>query len=326
MRTVALALVAGLLLSGCQTLAFYSQAVVGHSALMLARRDADAVVADPRTPPEVAERLRVVGDLLRFAERHLALPVGGRYRSYVELADSAPVWNVVIAPEFDTEPLLHCYPVAGCAPYRGYFSAAAAERYAAPWRADHDVYVAPAAAYSTLGWFADPILSSFLRWNDDALADLLFHELAHSVVYIPGEAAFNESFAAFVGEQGALAWLESSGGNAAAFRERLAAKRAFAAFLAEWRDRLDPLYALPIADAAKRQLKAEALRAMRSAYRANRAALGAGRYDAAMARPWGNARLALAATYDAQQFDFAALLRAAGGDWATFHAMARAGP
>ena len=285
---------------------------------MLARRDTGAVLADPATAPETASRLRLIERLLRFAETELELPVGGRYGSFVD-TDGVLLWNVVAAPEFGVAAVPRCYPVVGCAVYRGYFARAAAEREAARLGVDHDVHIAPVAAYSTLGWFDDPILGSFLRYDEASLAELIFHELAHSVVYVKGDSAFNESFATFVGIRGAMAWLVHSGGDTGPYAAGLAARTAYRGFLGLWRDRLASLYGRPIADDAKRQLKAEAFTAMRACYRRHRARLGNGRYDAAMATPYNNARLALVATYDDLKPAFEDVFNDVGG-WPAFYA------
>ena len=316
---VALATVVLLMgLGGCASVRFYAQAALGQATLMLARRDTETVLADPATAPAVADKLRLVTRLLRFADAELELPVGGRYGSFVD-SDAVLLWNVVAAPEFDVAAIPRCYPVVGCAVYRGYFSREAAESEAARLGVDHDVHIAPVAAYSTLGWFNDPILGSFLRYDEATLAELIFHELAHSVVYVKGDSAFNESFATFVGNQGAMAWLLHTGADAGPYMAGLAAQNAFREFLGRWRERLAALYGQPIADTAKRQLKAAAFAAMRACYGRHRARLGNGRYDAAMAMPYNNARLALVATYDDLKPAFEDLFIDLG-DWPAFYA------
>ena len=285
---------------------------------MLARRDTDTVLADPATAPALAARLRLIARLLRFAEAELELPVGGRYGSFVD-SDSVLLWNVVAAPEFDVAAVPRCYPIMGCAVYRGYFSLAAAEREAARLGVDHDVYIAPVAAYSTLGWFDDPILGSFLRYDEANLAEMIFHELAHSVVYVKGDSAFNESFATFVGREGALAWLRHTGAETGPYVSAVAAADSYGRFLGRWREHLATLYGRPIGDDAKRQLKAAAFVAMRACYRRHRARLGNGRYDHAMATPYNNARLALVATYEDLKPAFAGLYIDLG-DWPAFYA------
>ncbi len=328
-RLSAVALGAALLasaLSGCATVRFYTQASAGQATLLLARRDVRTVLTAPETPPALASQLRLAQSMLRFAEQALALPVDGRYQSYVQM-DGAAMWNVVAAEELALAAVPRCYPLVGCTIYRGYFSQRDAEREAARLAVEHDVHVYPVAAYSTLGWFDDPLLSSFIHWPEADLAELLFHELAHSVLYVRDDSTFNESYASFVGGEGAIAWLNAQGEDAEAHRRnretRRQAARAFSGFLAHWRDRLVELYALPIAAAAKRQLKAEAFRAMQAAYRSCRERLGDGRHDDFMAVPLSNARLLAAGTYEDMQPGFARLFRATGKDWPTFFRRAR---
>ncbi|MYJ73950.1 MAG: aminopeptidase, partial [Gammaproteobacteria bacterium] len=315
---VALVLLGALALGGCANIQFYTQAATGQASLLFARQDVQTLIDAPDTDPALVRQLRLVSRMLRFAEDELHLPVGGRYRSYVEL-DGVPIWNVVAAPEFAIRPLPRCYPLIGCAVYRGYFDRGGAEREAARLAVRHDVYLYPVTAYSTLGWFDDPILSSFVHYDEAALADLIFHELAHSVVYVPGDSGFNEGFASFVGNRGAIAYLMANGGDAKEYGRRLEHANAYARFLLDWRGRLAGLYREPVADAAKRQLKAELLSAMREGYRRNLEDLGGGRYDAAMARPFNNARLALVGTYEDSKRDFEQLFNAVGGDWRAFY-------
>ena len=243
--------------------------------------------------------------------------MGGRYRAYVEL-DDVPVWVVIAAPEFDIEPIPRCYPLIGCAIYRGYFSRRLAQQEAARLAVDHDVHLSGSAAYSTLGWFDDPLLSSFIHYDEPDLADLIFHELAHSVVYVGGDSAFNESFAGFVGNAGALLWLARRGGDWRAYQSELARDAAFARFLDGWRRRLADLYEQPIGDDAMRQLKDELFAAMRADYRRDRQRLGGGRRDVYMDKPFDNARLAGLSAYETFKPAFARLFHLSGEDWAAF--------
>ena len=318
-RRLALLLVCTVVPGGCANVQFYAQAVAGQATLLFARRDAQELIEAPDTDPTLVRQLQLVSRLLRFAEDELHLPVDGRYRGYVEL-DGVPVWNVVAAHEFAVEALRRCYPLVGCAVYRGYFTRRAAEREATRLSIAHDVHLYPVTAYSTLGWFDDPILSSFVHYDEAALADLIFHELAHSVVYVRGDSGFNEAFAGFVGNEGAMRWLAATGGDAGAYRERLQSAGAYARFLSDWRGRLAGLFSEPIPDDAKRQLKAELFAAMQADYRRDRERLGGGRYDSAMARPYNNARLALVGTYEDSKQDFERLFNELGGDWPAFYA------
>ena len=308
-----------LAVGGCASVRFYTQAIAGQASVLLARQDTAALIDDPGTDPALVRQLRLLSRILRYAEDELHLPVGGRYRSYVEL-DGVPVWNVVAAPEFDVAPIRRCYPLLGCAVYRGYFSERDASREADRLAIEHDVHLYGVTAYSTLGWFDDPILSSFVHYDEAALADLVFHELGHSVVYVAGESAFNEAFAGFVGNEGAIRWLGANGGDGQVYRDRLESAKAYARFLAGWRTRMADLYREPVSDAAKRQLKHALFAAMRASYERDRERLGGGGYDSAMAQPFNNARLALVATYEDSKADFERLFNEVGGDWRAFHA------
>ena len=302
--------------SGCATAEFYAQAAIGQASLMLARRDVQDVLDDPGTSEGLAAKLRLVAALLRYAEDELALPTGKRYRSYVEVSGPA-VWMVVAAPEFSVAALPRCYPIIGCAVYRGYFAERDARQEAKRLAIHHDVLVAGSPAYSTLGWFDDPVLSSFIRYNEAALANLIFHELAHSVVYVRDDSAFNESFANFVGVEGAAQWLARSGGDASAFRASVGKAKRYSRYLASWRESLANLYRQPIGEAAKRQIKAEALQAMRRCYQDHRDQFGRSR-DGDMAAP-NNAFLALGAAYESATPAFAQLFHQQGGDWPAFY-------
>ena len=318
-RLLRLATCSGLVfgLVGCASIEFYVQAVVGQASVLFSRREVQAIIDDPATQPELAAQLRTVSALLRYAETELTLPTGNRYRSYVEV-DGVPIWNVVAAAEFELAALPRCYPIIGCAVYRGYFSKRRAEREAARLALVYDVQISGAAAYSTLGWFDDPVFSSFMSYDAAELANLIFHELAHGVIYLRDDSAFNESFAEFVGTEAALQWLAATGGDAAGFRRRLSAAAAYAAYLAQWRDTLAELYAIDVQDDAKRLLKDEAFKAMRRCYHANRQHLGDGLYDRAMAAPFNNARLALSGAYTSMVPAFERLFRSQNGDWPAF--------
>ncbi len=195
-------------LTGC----YYMQAASGQWEVMRKRESIDAVIADPDTPPELAERLHLLDEARDFSVATLGLPDNNSYRTYADLERDYVVWNVFAAPEFSLTPKQWCFPVAGCVSYRGYFSKDDAmkesERLS---EGGFDVAVGGVAAYSTLGNFSDPILSTMMHWDDIDLIAVLFHELAHQVVYVKDDSAFNESFATAVEEIGVKLWLESRG-------------------------------------------------------------------------------------------------------------------
>src|SRR5688572_22417199 len=208
---VLLVLLAAGALSGCGTM-YLVQAARGQMQLMNERRPIPQVVADPDTSETLRAKLMEVGAARDFASEVLGLPENGSYRSYADLGRSYVVWNVVATPEFSVEPKRWCFPVAGCVAYRGYFSEAAAKKFAAKLRSQgYDVVVGGVPAYSTLGRFADPVLNTMLGYGDVDLAAIIFHELSHQVVYIPGDSAFNEAFAVAVEQAGLQRWLAFRG-------------------------------------------------------------------------------------------------------------------
>ena len=240
-----LVLAAVLLLSGCETISYYRQAIGGHLDVMVAARPLRDWLSDPNTPPELRGRLETAQRIREFASRGLGLPDNGSYRSYAELGRAFVVWNVFTAPELSVEPRLECFPFAGCVSYRGFFSEEAARRHAARLRAEgHDVHVGGVPAYSTLGWLDDPLLSTFIRFPDWQVARLVFHELAHQLAYAKGDTTFNESFAVVVEEEGVRRWLaaESRPADQERFRAAQARRREFAARVKESRERLAVIY------------------------------------------------------------------------------------
>ena len=196
------ACVALLTLPGC-SLTYYWQAAAGHMEVMRLRRPLDEVIADPATPGPTRRELVLAREAREFAHARLALPDNGSYRSFAELGRPYVVWNVFAAPALSLEPRQWCFPVAGCVPYRGYFSESRAQAFAARLMRDgDDIFVGGVAAYSTLGRFDDPLLDTMLSADAARLAGVIFHELAHQRVYVAGDAVFNESFATFVERQG----------------------------------------------------------------------------------------------------------------------------
>lgn len=307
---------------GCATLAWYGQAARGQAELLLARKDIEKVLATPDLEPETRAALEQVRSIRRFAERELALPANGSYRTWVELERDAVVYNVIAAPEFSVSPKTWCYPIAGCVAYRGYFRRDAAERRARRLaERGLDVRVAPVAAYSTLGRFDDPVTSPMLARGGTALAGLLFHELAHQRVYVPGDTAFNEAYATAVEREGVRRWLRATGGDGRLERweEETRLARAFVAMLLQTRGELAELYATDLPPAAMRAAKQARFDALQARYRGFRVLHGTAAYDAFFSRELNNAHLALVATYEAGADAFADLLAEYEGHFGRFH-------
>lgn len=307
--------------SGC----FYFQAIQGHMDLMSDRRPIDDVLADPATSPELAAKLRIVIEARDFAVTELALPDNDSYRTYVALDRPYVVWNVFAAPEFSVEPRQWCFPVAGCVVYRGYFHEDAARRYASRLAKEGwDVFVGGATAYSTLGRFDDPVLSTMLGRDDTGLVAIIFHELAHQRLYVKDDSDFNEAFASAVEAIGVQRWLDARGTPTAMERYEQGRKRqsAFNLLLKQTREELAAIYARGGSDEAMRVAKRQAFEALRRRYAALRETWGgyAG-YDAWFEGDLNNARLVPVSTYSRLVPAFMVLYRRANRRMDDFYAL-----
>lgn len=315
-------------LGGCSTVGYYYQAAAGQWAMMRAARPIDMWTSDPATPLPLRAKLEEVKAIREFAAKSLALPDNDSYRRYADLRRPFVVWNVVAAEEFSTRPKQWCFPFAGCVSYKGWFdekSAQAAGRELAGQGYDSFVYGVP--AYSTLGWFDDPVLNTYIHYPRQEIARLIFHELAHQVAYVDGDTTFNESFATFVEHEGVRRWLDATGSAAerAEFEAMDRRKQDFLALVLRTRETLTALYAMPLDDTEKRARKAEVFQAMRSEYAALKRQWGgfAG-YDRWFAQALGNAHVASVAAYTEDIPVFQALLAKSGGDLPRFYSAVKA--
>jgi predicted aminopeptidase len=334
LRALVAALALPPLVAGCGYGEYLWQGAVGQVELIAGARPVEDVVA-ATSDAKLAERLVRAREIRAFASRELALPDNASYRRYADVGRPFVVWNVFAAPALSLEPRQWCFPVAGCVNYRGYFreddAKAEAARLAA--RGD-DVHVGGVPAYSTLGWFDDPLLSTFIRYPETALARLVFHELAHQVVYVKDDTSFNEAFATAVEEEGLARWLAAQAGtprHAALVAEAARGERlrdGFRRWAREARAELASIYASGASEAEKRARKAAVFERMRAAYDAAKAGEGglAG-YDRWFAGHDGsgpnNASLAAVALYDDKVPAFRALLADVGGDLPAFYGRVR---
>lgn len=312
-RTARRLLMAGLaagLLASCSTLNYYSQAAQGQLSLLSDSRPIDDWMSDPGTTPKLRMRLATARQIRLYAVQHLGLPDNQSYKNYTALSRLFVVWNVVATPELSLKPLQWCFPVAGCVDYRGYYGKQDAQDYARQLRAEgNDVQVGGVTAYSTLGWFNDPLISTFINYPDAELARLIFHELAHQVVYVTGDSQFNESFASAVEEAGVERWLERFGNPAMRenYARYTARKQQFLQLLLKCRHALEQNYASDASIPEKRAAKARLFRQLQDDYQVLKQSWGgyAG-YDRFFAEPLSNAHLAAIATYN----DFVPAFRA----------------
>jgi len=287
--------------TGCAA-PYYWQAIGGQLELLRKREPIEEVIADPATDASLKTTLARVETMRRFAVDELLLPDNDSYTSYVALDRSYVVWNIVATEEFSVDPKRWCFPFAGCVAYRGYFDKAMAERFAAKLAEDgYDTSSGGSTAYSTLGYFDDPVLSTMVAGGDQYVASLLFHELAHQRLYVKDDSEFSESFAMVVEELGTERWLSEHAAPADLERYRVRRQRReqFGELIAAQQVRLRELYA---SGAPPEQLRGEKQRAferLRREYETLKATTWQGNadYDAWFAQPLNNATLASVATY-----------------------------
>jgi predicted aminopeptidase len=317
LRAVLLVGTAAGLLASCSTLNYYSQAAQGQLELLSDSRPIDDWIADPGTSSKLRLRLETARQIRRFAVSEMALPDNDSYKKYTALKRKYVLWNVVATPELSLKPLTWCFPVAGCVNYRGYYNKEAADAYALELKAEgNDVEVGGVPAYSTLGWFSDPLISTFINYPDAELARMIFHELAHQIVYAQGDSQFNESFASTVEEVGVERWMDRFGNQAmrdgyARYKSR---KHDFLGLLLKYRKALEQNYALvDRSDSQKRAVKARLFQELKDEYQVLKGNWGgyAG-YDRFFEQPLSNAHLASIATYEDFVPAFRAMLKRDG--------------
>jgi len=334
------------LLAGCSSVSYYAQSIQGHLALMYAARPIDDWLADPTTPAELRPRLELARQIRAFASSELGLPDNASYHQYADLKRRAAVWSVAAAPPDSLTLKTWCFPFVGCVGYRGYYDEAAARQLAGQLtqRDGLEVTVYGVPAYSTLGWLnwlgGDPLLSTFIRYPEGELARMIFHELAHQVVYVDDDTMFNESYATAVERLGVARWLATHASDEA--RKEYAAfdtrRRAFRTLTWQTRVELSEVYgnqddsvdrvdaAMDSAEqaAARMSAKAEVMLRFRERYEALKQAwAGEGApydgYDRWVAQA-NNASFGVQAVYDELVPDFEAMFERSGRDWPRFHA------
>ncbi len=313
-----------LCLSGCAEITYYGQAVTGHLGILFNTRTLEQVMDDPTTPPETRARLELARDIREYASQTLKLPENRSYRIYADLGRPAALWNIFAAPELSLELKTWCYPVAGCVAYRGYFSRARADAYAADLKAEgYEIFVGTVSAYSTVGWFNDPLLNTVLKRSDPELAAVIFHELAHQRLFLPGDTAFSESFATAVEIEGVRRWLTDRGKpeEFANYMERLKRREQFMELVLRYRKQLETLYASIKPDDAKRAEKTRIFDDLRRDYAALKESWGGySAFDAWLIDGGlNNARMGAVGVYHQHVPAFQALLTKLNGDFEAFY-------
>jgi predicted aminopeptidase len=292
------------LLGGCQ-LGYYSQAAKGHLSLMGQREPLEAVLADPQIPPQIAASLQFSQQVVRFAGDQLALPAEDVYHQYVALEQDAVVWNVLAAPAWSLTPKTWCYPLT-------------AAKLAGQGL---DTYVGGAIAYSTLGWFADPLTTPMLQRSQPALAELLIHELAHRRLYIKNDTRFNESLATLVGREGAVDFFAASGEPLPTdfWQRREQVRQAFMAIVTDTREALKKLYTAEQDVTVLAREKARIQQQARERFAREQQSLPAlAGYQGFFDGPLNNAQLNGVSDYNDHVPAFARLLEQCRRDWDCF--------
>jgi predicted aminopeptidase len=313
-----------LLVSGCANVTYYFQSVSGQLDVWRRERPIEDVIADPATAQALKDRLARVLEIRAFASRELGLPDNSSYRRYADLGRPFVVWNVFAAPEFSVQPLQSCFLFAGCVSYRGYFAREDAERYSAGLAEQgYDIYIGGVPAYSTLGYFADPVLNTFVHYPEAEIARLIFHELAHQVAYARDDTVFNESFAVAVEQEGMRRWLVR-GGDAKQreqFERGRRIRAEFASLVQKHRERLDTLYHTRLAPDAMRGRKREILADLEAEYQSLKSQWGGySGHDRWFASKPNNAHLTSVVAYSQLVTVFETLLAREEGNLSAFYA------
>ena len=298
---------------------YYTELARGQIDLLSARESISSIVADPDRDPELQRRLRRVLDARRFAIDEMGLPDNASYTTYADLGRDHVLWNVLATPEFSLDPVTDCFPIAGCVSYRGHYRQAEALKQAEHFRHQgHDVIVSGVPAFSTLGWFSDPVLNTMMHWRDSDLLGTVFHELAHQKIYVKDDSAFNESFASFVEHQGLHEYLGTPVAGRAEAEQR---RRQFVNLIMDTRQRLQAAYEQPGEEAQMRRRKSEIFHELRDAYRVLRHEQwdGLDAYGGWFAQPLNNASLLPFGLYVQWVPAFEHLFEQSQRDWHRFY-------
>lgn len=308
-------------LTSCETLRFYTQGVEGQVEILRKSRPNAKVIAAPETDERLKERLRLAEVICDFAKQEIALPGDSAYHKYADLGRDHVVFVLHAAPEFSLEPKKWFYPVVGELDYRGYFAKEDAEAYTASLREDgYEVHLGGTDAYSTLGFFHDPLLNTFIDYPEIDFAETIFHELTHRRIFVNGDTTFNESLANTVAEEAIRRWLIAQGRRAELedYEERLEKRRDFYSRIATTRDELTALYASGLPEDEMRRRKQEILNNLKHRARILQKRWGGKQLEEWLKLDLTNAHLLALVTYNQQIPRFKKLLRESDGDFEVF--------
>jgi len=311
--------------SGCMTLGYYVHLAAGEAQVLRARKPIPRVIDDPRTSPELRARLQLAQRARAFASNVLKLPRNDSYTTYADIGRSAVMYNVFATPALSLQPIEHCFLFSGCVAYQGFYHLDRAQALADKLRKQgDDVWIGGVPAYSTLGHFADPLLSTMDDWSDDDIVGTIFHELAHQEVYVKDDTEFDESFATFVQREGLREW-HAYNHLPPPDPTSDQHERQFTQLVLATRERLKKLYDGDLPDSEKLQRKQQIFQQLRADYEHLRDTQWHGdhSYDDWFATPINNAKLLPFGLYDRTVPAFAALFKRCGSDWAKFYQAVR---
>ncbi|ODP34963.1 aminopeptidase [Pandoraea sp. ISTKB] len=297
-------------LSGCGQVGYYAQSINGHFTVLHDAQPVSELLADPAIDSRLRSRLIEAEQIRGYAVSALGEPDNGSYRSYADLKRPFVVYNVFAAPALSLKLHESCLLVVGCVEYRGYYSRESAEAYAAELHRDGwETFVAGIPAYSTLGYFDDPLLNTFIYLPRAEVARMIFHELAHQILFVRGDTAFNESFAVTVETVGVHRWLATHPDAAMEYERYDSHRREFRKLVDSYRKRLEEVYASTLPDAGKAERKEALFAHMRTDYDALKVSWGGYQgFDRWFATDLNNAKIGSFATYNQWVPAFMALL------------------
>lgn len=314
-------------LSGCSSWNYYSQAISGHFDLLSRKQPIDELLQNENTPSELKQKLRLALQARAFATEQIGLPDNDSYKTYADLQRPFAVWNVIATPPYSIETKKWCFLIVGCLSYRGYFDKAEAQALADQLKSQGmDVIVSGAAAYSTLGWMDDPLLNTIVARSESTMIGIIFHELAHQVVYFDGDSSFNEAFASAVEDEGLRRWYVAQNNQPAyeQYRYRKQQQRIIYQQLQATRQRLAALYKQDVINEEKQRQKVQMFADLKQWYKAWRQTQNYKGFDGWMEKDLNNAHLALIATYQEMVPDFLSALQSVGSDMKKFYQLVEA--
>ena len=293
--------------------------------VLLKREDMIDIISHPDTDEKLRQKLLTAKIILEFAHQKLSLLDNGSYRHYTDLKRPYLVWNVVATPDYSLEPKKWCYIFLGCLSYRGFFKENAAKSYAKTVEQDgFEVYVGGVSAYSTLGWLKDPVINTMLNRDDWELARLIFHELAHQVIYVSDDTDFNEAFADAVSRIGLDLWLQAqSPETRESVQEIIAQEDMFINIIMEYRRKLVDLYTSGKPENDIIKSKAQILNSLNLTLRQRMQNWSSkSRYQTWLDGDINNARLAIVSTYRSLLPDFMSLYDETDSNLSNFYSIA----